>query len=611
MTLQVAAGTLYRSAAITQKPAKGNHTVDLSFASSTPVQRPWGREILQVDSESVRLGRISREGPVLINHDTNQLVGKVENCWLSNGKARATVRLSKSTQGLEVWDEICDGIRTGVSFGYTVHNMEDISKPGDEERTFLVTDWEPLEITLASIPADVEVGIGRAHQPATNNGNNPSMGVDIMKETQNTELLELRRKEAIRELGDQQNQPELARTFIQSGKPVEDFQRALLAEMETHASLDDFQRRTAVNMDRAAQLGLSDTERGSFSILRAMRALAFPGDKRKQEEAGFELEVSRAYGQKIGKTPRGIFVPYEVMNRDLTKAGSGSNLVATDLHSGSFIEVLRKKAVILRLATVLTGLRGNVAIPRQTAAAAAGWVAEGEDVLEQTQVFDHVTLTPKSCGAYSNISRKMIVQSSPDADHLVTLDLASAVGTALDSAAIAGSGVGEIPTGVLNATGVGVVDSGDDGSILDWGHITDMESLLAASNADSGNMAYLTTPGIRGHLKQKEKAAASGQFVWENRQGPGEYDGILNGYPAYVTNQVPSGITQGLNDDCHAVLFGDWKSLIVGLWTGVDLLVDQYTNATKGAYRVIVFQEADIAIRHPESFAVMQAARTA
>ena len=83
----------------------------------------------------------------------------------------------------------------------------------------------------------------------------------------------------------------------------------------------------------------------------------------------------------------------------------------------------------------------------------------------------------------------------------------------------------------------------------------------------------------------------------------------LNGYRAGFSTQVPSTLTKGSNNDCHAIIFGNFNDLIVANWAGVDIVVDPYTLAKKGSVQVVVNSFWDIALRHPESFAAMKDAR--
>ena len=98
----------------------------------------------------------------------------------------------------------------------------------------------------------------------------------------------------------------------------------------------------------------------------------------------------------------------------------------------------------------------------------------------------------------------------------------------------------------------------------------------------------------------------TGERVWQNGDAP------LNGYRAGVTNAVPSNLTKGTaNAICSAILFGNFADLLIGMWGGLDLMVDPYTGSTSGTVRVVALQDVDVAVRHAESFAAMVDALTA
>jgi HK97 family phage major capsid protein len=286
---------------------------------------------------------------------------------------------------------------------------------------------------------------------------------------------------------------------------------------------------------------------------------------------------------------------------------AGGNLVATDLMSQSFIELLRNKMIVRAAgATVLAGLVGDVAIPRQTGGATAYWVAESGAPTESQQTVDQVALTPKTVGAFTDISRKLLKQSSIDVEMFVRNDLATVLALAIDLAALHGSGASNQPTGIASTSGIGSVVGGTNGLAPAWSHIVDLESEVAIDNADVGALAYITNPKVRGVLKQTEKASGTAQFVWERGSQP------LNGYPAFVTNQVASNLDKGTSVGvCSAIFYGNWADLLIGMWGGLDVLVDPYTGGTAGTVRVIELQDVDIAVRHAQSFAAMLDALTA
>jgi HK97 family phage major capsid protein len=365
-------------------------------------------------------------------------------------------------------------------------------------------------------------------------------------------------------------------------------------------------------VEHGSDVGLNEKEVRQFSFIRAINALANPSDRKAQEAAAFEFECSRAVAEVMKKSAQGIMVPVEVLRRDMVVGtdASGGYMVATDLLAANFIELLRSKMMTRALGAItLGGLVGDVAIPKQTGGATAYWVAESGAPTESTPVLAQLALTPKTCGAFTDISRKLLKQSSIDAEAFVRSDLAACLALALDAAGIAGTGASNQPRGILSTTGIGDVACGDpDGAAPVWGDIIGLETEVAVDNADVGALAYLTNAKARGKLKQVEKSANTGLFVWENGIEPGF--GLMNGYRAAASNQVPSDLTKGGGSALSAIIFGNWADLIYGLWGTVDITVDPYTNSTSGTVRVVALQDADVGVRHAESFAAAQDAVT-
>lgn len=361
-----------------------------------------------------------------------------------------------------------------------------------------------------------------------------------------------------------------------------------------------------------AEIGMGENDRRQYSLVRAIRASAAAarGDGRAWEEAGLELEASRAVAQQLGREPRGFFVPFDIQNerRDLSVGTptAGGNLVSTDLLSQSFIELLRNRMMVRQAgATTLTGLMGDIAIPRQSGGATAYWVGESGAPTESAQAVDQVALSPETVGAFTDYTRKLLLQSSIDVENFVRSDLAAILGLAIDLAALHGSGSSNEPEGVAEVDGIGSVVGGTDGAAPDWADIVNLETEVAVDNADIGRLAYMTNAKVRGKLKQTEKATNTGMFVWTDTSTP------LNGYAAHVTNQVKSNLDKGSSTGvCSAIFFGNWADLILAFWSGLDILVDPYTHSTSGTVRVVALQDVDVAVRHPQSFAAMLDALT-
>lgn len=576
-------------------------TATLAFASETPYERYWGIEILDLGPASMRQGRLRTGANLLVDHDTRDVVGVIESVEVGADRmARAVVRFGKSARAEEVWQDVRDGIRRNVSVGYMIHRAQ-LVEERDGVETYRVTDWEPFEVSLVSVPADPTVGVGRSLDDADHPATAPAAAAPIptlpSKEHIVSDVTVDARNHAAEISKIAKSLPggaEMAMDAIQRGLTVEQFQSEALVKLATKPV-------------PTADVGMSRAEVKRYSLIRALHALANPADAAAQRAAAFERECSDAVSAKLGKAARGFFLPHDVQKRDLVvgTASAGGNLVATDLLAGDFISLLRNAMVIMGMGTrMLTGLNGNIAIPRHSGAATAYWVAESGAPTESQQSFDQVTMSPKTVGAYTDISRKLLLQSSLDVEALVQQDLATVLGLAIQQAAINGTGASNQPSGLLTLITPSVA-GGTDGAAPTWANIVELETDVSVANADVGTLSYLTNAKVRGKLKGTSKVTGQNGFVWEGGDTP------LNGYRAAVTNAVPSNLTKGSGTNLSAILFGNFADLLIGMWGTLDLMVDPYSNSTSGTVRVVALQDVDVAVRHAESFATMVDAVTA
>lgn len=331
---------------------------------------------------------------------------------------------------------------------------------------------------------------------------------------------------------------------------------------------------------------------GRYSLLRAIRLQA---DKKPLD--GVEKEVSDELARRSGKEAKGFFVPMQLPTEAralTTTTASGAIDKLTD--HGNMIELLRNRTVLNALGARFIGdLVGEVDFPKQTGASTAYWVTEGNAPTGSNQTVGQVQLRGKTVGAYTDITRKLLRQTSMDAEAMVRTDLATVLALEIDRAAINGSGSGAEPTGLLQNGGVTTVALGTNGLAPTFAAMVAMESTVAAANADIGNLGYLTTAQGRGKLKVTEKATNTAQFIW----GP---DNTVNGYSAFASQQVPSNLTKGSGTGLSAVIFGNWSDLMVAQFGALDLMVDPYTLSSSGGIRVVVLQDVDIKTRNDASF---------
>ena len=579
-------------------------TASLAFASETPYERWWGVEILDVTATSMRQSRLRSGANLLCDHDHKDVVGVIESVEIGADRVgRAVVRFGKSARAEEVWQDVKDGIRRNVSVGYMVHKAQ-LVETVDGVETYRITDWEPFEVSLVSVPADASVGVGRSLEDASPEPEAAPASVEPtpiepveVKTMSDVKVIEQRNHaaEITAIAGTMPGGAELAMSAIQRGLTVEQFQVEAIRHLSTKPV-------------PTADIGLDKKEVRRYSMMRAINALSNPGDRAAQDAAAFERECSEAAAQKMGKQARGFMVPSEVQHRDLVVGTptAGGNLVATDLLAGSFIDALRNAMVIDGLgARFLTGLVGNIAIPKLTGSASAYWVAENTAPTESQQTIGQVTMSPKTVGAYTDISRRLLLQSSLDVEGMVQNDIAQILGLAIQQAAISGSGASNQPSGILTQVTPSVI-GGTNGLAPTWGNIVQLESDVAVANADVGTLAYLTNAKVRGKLKTTSKVSGQNGFVWEGGDTP------LNGYRAGVTNAVPSNLTKGTSSGvASAIIFGNWADLVIGMWGALDLTVDPYSGSTAGTVRIVALQDVDISLRNVVSFATMVDALTA
>ena len=591
-------------------------TVELSFSSEIEVDRWYGIEILSHDPGACDLSRLNDSAAFLWGHNQNDMRGVVESARIdSDRKGRALVRMSKSAEGEKLLQDMADKIVTKVSVGYLVNGMRLIETRGDDIDVWSVNAWQPYEISAVSVPADASVGIGRSVEIPTEADEVPAVQtstvIDIPQPAEATRKkmteeekaaaaaaaaaanaaaaqrgtdTERERVRSIMEAGKAYANPELAATFVSEGKSVEEFNRALLAKMNTHAN------KPLEEQVRGAEIGLTEKEAKSFSFMRAIRAQMPNASAAERADAGFELECSRAAEKLYGKTAQGILIPADVLNQrtfatTTPVGGPGSHLIETQLLAGSFIDILRKKAWLMGRATTLGGLVGNIDIPRQNGSTSAYWVGEGADATASDPSVDQISFSPNTLAGRTEITRRLMKQATPDAENLVRNDLLRVMALEIDRAGIYALGSANQPQGLSQMTGINAVPFA--GAMPTFAELVAMETAIAMDNADEGSMSYAFNAAFRGYAKTALKfpTTASGATIWETGN-------TVNGYATNTSNQIVSG----------DVFFGNWADFIIAMWGGLDLTVDPYSLSASGGTRIVTFQEIDFNVRHLESF---------
>ena len=581
-----------------------SRTVELAFSSEEPYERSFGVEILNHDQQSADFSRLHSGAPLLVNHDPNDQIGVVESARIDDDRiGRAVVRFGKSQRAQEIFGDVQDGVRRLVSVGYYVKQVEKAERDGDELATYRVSSWQPLEISLVAVPADPTVGVGRSadseeSEPLVetksekepilmNEDSTLTVEASPRIEVNESEIRksEQKRSKELVALGAKYNCIDEAQRAIEDGKDAGQFSRWILdnnlrTEKPTEVRTDD------------GEIGLNENEKENYSLVRAIHTFCEKG-----RFDGLEYEASEAAKKRYGRNSDGLVIPTDVLNHaskralNVGTATAGGNTVATDLLGASFIDLLRNASVLSQTgATYLNGLQGDVAIPRQSGAATAYWLTEVAAVTDSAQTVDQVTMTPKGLSAQTTFSKQLLAQSSIDIEQFVRNDLASVLAIAQDLAAVNGSGSSGQPTGILGVTGVGSVASG--GTSAAYTDMINLEKEVAVDNALSGSLSYVTNAKLIAKLKRTEIATNTAKFVYDG--------GNVNGYPMYMSNQLPATYSTNTKS---AVIFGNFSDLLIGNWNGIDVVVDPYTAAGNRQVKIVTSLWTDVAVRHPESFA--------
>jgi HK97 family phage major capsid protein len=588
---QIKTGTLNRHFSFERANVdEDSRTLTLSFSSEAPVERWFGTEVLSHSPGSVDLTRLNSKAGLLANHDLNDQIGVVESAKIENGRGIATVRFSKSERGEEFYQDVLDGIRSGVSVGYVIDEMEEKS-----ERVFEATRWSPHEISLVSTPADLSATVMRSDAVE---GDNLTRVIKLIKEDPKMEDqkidIETVRNEArdaalkeeqlrVRTINEMAKDApylrELADKALNDGFALDHFQREAF-----EATKKELARKPDLAADIASPLNvdLSRSEKESYSLLRAISASA-NGDWSK---AGLEKEISDTIAQRSGQSNGGFYMPADMQwgRRDLTVGtnNAGGFLVGTDHDGASFIDALRAAMVTTRLgARVMSNLQGNVAIPKLATGTSTYWVAEDGAPTEGQPVFSSINLTPKNLASFVQISRNLLVQSDPIVEAVVQADITAAIAVAIDAAALAGTGSSNQPTGILATTGIGSVSFSSAGAPT-FAEIVAIESAISADNAMGANMAFVTTPALAGTLKTTTKDSGSGRFVSE--------DNAIMGYSVNPTSSMTA----------NTILLGDFSQLMIAQFGAIEVITDR--NAQTGQLTLGLHCMIDTATRHAESF---------
>lgn len=336
----------------------------------------------------------------------------------------------------------------------------------------------------------------------------------------------------------------------------------------------------------------------AFSLARSIRNMV---NGRAQDES--DAVILNAAAEKHSKSvatekdERSIVIPVSVEKRTAFTAGAESTTgVVIDQDQQEMLLPLQNALVLAKAgARFMTGLQGDIYWPTFSGAN-VNWEGENDEAKDgagkfaKGKVFKPLRLT-----AYVDISKQLLIQENQSVEAYIRQAIATAIAQKLETTAFdKQKDQPNTPDGMFDTTLLDKTIKGE----LNWANVVAMETNADIKNALYGNLAYIMNPALIGKAKTKVKdASGAGGFIFT-----GNGDGMLNGYKALRTNSIPSKIGDG--SDEFGIAFGNWADYFIGQWGGIELMVDPYTQATKGMVRLIVNSYWNMGFIRNESFCI-------
>lgn len=591
--------------------------VRVSVSSEAPYFRQWmwdartkdwvhGYEVLGHADGEVDFTRM-KDGLVIQDTHFGDQIGLIRNPEIKDGKIGGVIEFCCGERAQEIKKDALAGLRRNMSVGYRVMEYKLVGEAEDGEPIYRAVKWMPHEASFVNTPADTEVGVGRSLEnnaaavSAAHKERKANMPTETKAELTPANVVECFRlaKAANADTG-------VVDELIKSGKSFDEIRGELLGKVEAYHKELAAKKPDMPASTKGAEVVDEGTRKEivkKYNLGNVLRALA--GAK---VDIGYEREISAEMEAKTGRKAQGIIIPDFVRaagsetfgtphTGTLTGVGGdGKYTIATNLLSGSFIDALRDALVLSGAGMqTLTGLVGDIAIPKGGKVQAA-WISnEDGDATKTNPTMGQVTATPHTCGAYVDMTRKLLLQSSIDVQAFCTKELVYALAHAMEEAAFNGAGTNGVPKGLFSQITQAVSFTAGAPTKA---KILEMITKIDEANGNLGTMKFIGRPsvwGLLGGTLDYTTITGTGGAVGGVTSGKYLLDTATNtveGYGFIKSNIAPA----------KSLVFGDFSQLMLCLWSGTDIVVDPYSNATKGALRVVALQDADIIVRQPEAF---------
>ena len=627
----------FRTAAISiETRALEDGKTEAVVRASVSSEEPYERVMCDENGDRVRAYEVlghkdgeidfSRMKDGLVIQDTHygDQIGIIREPEVKDGKLGGVIEFGSGERSQEIARDAAKGIRRNMSVGYIVNKYVRDGVAEDGLPIFRVVDWTPYEASFVNVPADASIGVGRVldttdggAEPATRAAVKPSA---VQKKEEEKEMdaktiaaLMAKAERAHMKAAD-------VSALIEQGKTEAEISDAIAERALKYA--DEVQQKAEKEAaERAAKKPEMPTPGAptiiaegkpngrKYNLMNVIRSLVAARDGNVGPDVGFEREISQEIARQNHKSAKGIFVPSWALltgKRDLDTSNAGG-LVATDTIFGEFIQALVADTVLGRVGIrTLEGLVGDVAIPKGSAAAAYWITPEGGEATATTPGIGQVAATPHTVGAYTDITRKLLIQNGISSQNLVADELRGAIARAVEAAVFSGTGANGQPTGLDNFTEVvggetvGIPTVSMTAGAPTHADMVEFWSKIYTANANGERMSFIGSPAVKALLRTTRDVT-----VIKNEAGTDNVAAVGTDYLCDADSRV-EGYEFHMSNLCNSkkLYFGDWREIMLAFWSGIDLIVDTASLSLSGGVRVVAFQDCDVIIRHRESFAI-------
>lgn len=310
---------------------------------------------------------------------------------------------------------------------------------------------------------------------------------------------------------------------------------------------------------------------------RLLKAIADIANNRQLDDVALAVsEAGREEMRNNGLSFGGqIQIPIE-SRAAITVSADGEDTVATNLYN--VMEPLRAKNVMVAAgAKFLTNLTGDVQVPLMSPSN-CGWEGEIAEAKDGAGTFSSVKLSPKRLTCFIDLSKQFIIQDSVGAEELIRQDIINALNSKIEETLL-----GEAEGDLTKPAGIFATINPTAHTISNFADLCNAESDIEDANV-IGELKYVMSNKAKAALRNMPKSAKTTQLVLEN----GQIDGtqVLN------TSHVKG----------KKFIYGDWSNLAIGQFGALDLVVDNYSQSTRGVVRLVASIYVDAKVLRPEAF---------